>query len=43
VVDGWDAFSAALTAPHVKSGNASRAFLDMYSWASVVSRIEWPA
>ena len=43
VVDGWAAFADALTAPHVKKGNVSSAFLDMYSWASIVSRIEWPA
>lgn len=42
VVDGWDAFAKALASPHVKAGNASREFLDMYSWASIVSRIEWP-
>ncbi len=42
--DGWDAFAAALAAPrHVKSGNVPAPFLDMYSWANIVSRIEWPA
>jgi glycosyltransferase involved in cell wall biosynthesis len=43
VVDGWDGFAEALAAPHVKAGNAPSGFLDMYSWASIVSRIEWPA
>jgi glycosyltransferase involved in cell wall biosynthesis len=42
VADDWDDFAEALVSPHVKRGNAPPAFLDMYSWASIVSRIEWP-
>lgn len=43
VIDGWDSFADAL--PHgrtVKPGNVPAGFLDMYSWAGIVSRIEWP-
>jgi hypothetical protein len=43
VADGWDAFTEALAAAYVKQGNVPAGFLDMYSWASIVSRIEWPA
>jgi glycosyltransferase involved in cell wall biosynthesis len=43
VVDDWDGFAEALgRAPVVKRGNVPAAFLDMYSWAGIVSRIEWP-
>lgn len=43
VVDGWDAFAEALGGPRVvKAGNVPGGFLDMYSWAGIVSRIEWP-
>lgn len=43
VVDGWDSFAEALARPReVKSGNVPAGFLDMYSWAGIVSRIEWP-
>ena len=44
VADDWDAFAAALAAPRdVKAGNVPGPFLDMYSWATIASRIEWPA
>jgi glycosyltransferase involved in cell wall biosynthesis len=44
IVDGWEAFAGALAAPqHVKPGNVPAPFLDMYSWANIVSRISWPA
>ena len=43
VVDGWDSFAEALARPRqVKPGNVPAGFLDMYSWAGIVSRIEWP-
>ncbi|MBI5288043.1 MAG: glycosyltransferase family 4 protein [Chloroflexi bacterium] len=43
IEDGWDGFAAALASPRdVKSGNVPAPFLDMYSWANIVSRIEWP-
>ncbi len=45
--DGWDAFAAALLSRGdgrtvVKGSNVPASFLDMYSWANIVSRIEWP-
>jgi glycosyltransferase involved in cell wall biosynthesis len=43
LVDGWDEFAAALAEPPVvKPGNVPARFLDMYSWANIASRIEWP-
>ena len=42
VTDDWGVFADALTSSDVKRGNTPPAFLDMYSWASIVSRIEWP-
>jgi glycosyltransferase involved in cell wall biosynthesis len=44
IADGWDAFAACLTGDRlVKSGNVPAGFLDMYSWASIVGRIDWAA
>jgi glycosyltransferase involved in cell wall biosynthesis len=43
VEDDWDSFTAALGSRRlVKRGNVPAPFLDMYSWATIVSRIEWP-
>lgn len=42
VADGWDAFVDTLGTPGVKRGNVPARFLDMYSWAGIASRIEWP-
>lgn len=44
VVDGWDDFAEALVRPaSANVGNVPAPFLDMYSWANIVKRIEWPA
>lgn len=43
IADDWDAFAAyAASVPPVKGGNAPAGFLDMYSWANIVRRIDWP-
>lgn len=43
IADDWDAFARALLAPtRALSGNVPAAFLDMYSWAGIVKRIQWP-
>jgi glycosyltransferase involved in cell wall biosynthesis len=42
VEDGWDSFVKRLLDPeHVKRGNVPAPFLDMYSWANIVRRIDW--
>ena len=44
VMDDWDGFATALTRPAGgTTGNVPAPFLDMYSWANIVGRIEWPA
>ena len=44
VVDGWEAFVARVLADRpVKPGNVPAGFLDLYSWASIVGRIDWAA
>jgi glycosyltransferase involved in cell wall biosynthesis len=43
ICDGWDEFAARLMAEEpVKAGNVPNGFVDMYSWAHIVKRIEWP-
>jgi glycosyltransferase involved in cell wall biosynthesis len=42
VVHGWEDFAEALASDDVKRGNTPPGFIDMYSWASIASRIEWP-
>jgi glycosyltransferase involved in cell wall biosynthesis len=40
----WDAFAEALgRVRDERPGNVPARFLDMYSWANIVSRIRWPA
>jgi glycosyltransferase involved in cell wall biosynthesis len=42
VEDGWDGFvKRLLDREHVKRGNVPAPFLDMYSWANIVRRIDW--
>lgn len=42
VTDGWSDFvKRLLDRDHVKRGNVPASFLDMYSWANIVRRIEW--
>lgn len=42
VEDGWDSFvKRLLDREHVKRGNVPAPFLDMYSWANIVRRIDW--
>lgn len=43
IEDGWDAFAAKLSGAGAvkRTGNVPAGFLDRYSWATIVHRIEW--